>query len=760
MTAHKYKYIKWFKELRKDDTAIAGGKGANLGELVNAGLPVLPGFVVTSEAYFDFLDKTSLRQKIKTELKGLDFENSKELQAVSSRIRKSFLAATLPSDLEAQVTNAYHELCGSHDQQVAVRSSATAEDLPDASFAGQQETFLNTLGAKKVLAALLGCYASLFHARAIYYRASQKYDQLKVGLASPVQIMGQFGVAGIMFTANPMSSDENQIDIEAAYGLAEPVVLGELTPDQYLVQKAPFRILEKRVVRQEWQRAYEGKIKISKAHQKKQKLSDKHILELAKYGVKINEHYKHPQDTEWGLMNGQIYFVQSRPITTLTKTRNAIDKPTSIDSNAVVLLAGSAASPGVGAGSVRIINKASKINKVKMGEVLVTKMTDPDFVPAMKRAVAIVTDEGGRTSHAAIVSRELGIPCIVGTETATKILKTGEKITVDGSAGKVYEGIYEVQETVKISHWGDPTNVKTATKVYVDLAMPELAESVAARYVDGVGLLRAEFIIAGIGTHPKKMIADGKSHEFVEGLISGIEVFAKAFGDRPVIYRATDFKTNEYRSLKGGEKYEEVEPNPLMGYRGVSRYVQESDVFELELKALDKVRNKLGYKNVHLMLPFVRTVEELIEVKKIISAAGLRRSSSFKLWIMVEVPSTVILLEDFLACEIDGVSVGTNDLTMLLLGTDRDNEKVKKTYDERNPVVMWALERIIKTCHKHGVTSSVCGQAPSDFPSLTRKLVEWGITSVSVSPDVLEKTRGIVHDAELDLAHKRSKMSS
>jgi len=749
------KYIKWFKELRTTDTDIAGGKGANLGELTNSGIPVLPGFVVTANAYFDFIEKTSLKQKIKLELKDLDVENSKKLQVASARIRKAILAAELPEDIKKEVVKAYRELCGSRDQQVAVRSSATAEDLPEASFAGQQETYLNTLGEKDVLANLLKCYASLFHARAIYYRDTQKYDHFKVGLASPIQIMGKFEVAGIMFTANPMTSDENQIDIEAAYGLAEPVVLGELTPDQYLVQKEPLKILERHIIRQEWQRAYSGKMKVSKAYQKKQKLSDKHILELAKLGVTINKHYKHPQDTEWGLMGGKVYFVQSRPITTLSKTLD--NAPTEIDPKAVVLLEGSAASPGVGAGKVRIIKSAKEIGKVKEGDVLVTKMTDPDFVPAMKKAVAIVTDEGGRTSHAAIVSRELGIPCVVGTELATKMLKTGEDITVDGASGKVYAGIYEVKSTAKISHLDDPTNIKTATKVYVNLAEPDQADKIASRYVDGIGLLRAEFIIAGIGTHPRKMIELGKGREFTEKLAEGIAVFAKAFAPRPVVYRATDFKTNEYRGLKGGEKYEPIEPNPLIGFRGVSRYIKDAEVFDLELKAIDKVRNKMGLKNLHLMLPFVRTKKELEEVKSIISAYGIHRSPSFKLWIMVEVPSSVILLDDFIDCGIDGVSVGTNDLTMLLLGCDRDNEAVAHIYDECNPAVMWALEKIVKTCHKRGITCSVCGQAPSDYPEITRKLVEWGITSVSVNPDVIEKARQVVHDAELDLVHKRSR---
>ncbi|MCX6784137.1 MAG: phosphoenolpyruvate synthase [candidate division WWE3 bacterium] len=758
MSAHKYKYIKWFSELHRTDTDIAGGKGANLGELVNAGIPVLPGFVVTVNAYFDFLDKTSLKQKIKTELKDLDYEDSKALQSASARIRKAFLASELPEDIKTDVTAAYRELCGNHDQQVAVRSSATAEDLPDASFAGQQETFLNTQGEKQVLENLLRCYASLFEARAIYYRNTEKYDHFKVGLASPIQIMGKFEVAGIMFTANPLTSDESQIDIEAAYGLAEPVVLGELTPDQYLIKKAPLKIIDKKIIRQEWQRAYSGRLKVSKDYQKRQKLPDAKILELAAIGLLINEHYGHPQDTEWGMQSGKLFLVQSRPITTLLKTKDALDNPEKIDDSAVVILTGSAASPGVGSGKVRILKNASEINKLKDGEVLVTKMTDPDYVPAMKRASAIVTDEGGRTSHAAIVSRELGVPCVVGTNEATKMLRTGEEITVDGASGKIYQGIYQIKESINLSRYDDPTNIKTATKVYVDLSVPELAAEVSQRYVDGVGLMRAEFIIAQvIGEHPKAMLSAGRGREFTDKLATGIETFAKAFNPRQIVYRATDFKTNEYRSLKGGAKYEQEEQNPLMGYRGVSRYIADSAVFELELKALDKVRNKMGYKNVHLMLPFVRTVKELQEVKKIVSAFGLHRSANFKLWIMVEVPSAVVMLDEMLDCGVDGVSVGTNDLTMLMLGCDRDNDKVANIYDERHPAVMWALEKIVKTCAKHGVTSSICGQAPSDYPEITRKLVEWGITSVSINVDVIEKTRQIVHDAELDLAHKRSR---
>jgi len=374
-------------------------------------------------------------------------------------------------------------------------------------------------------------------------------------------------------------------------------------------------------------------------------------------------------------------------------------------------------------------------------------MTNPDFVPAMKRASAIVTERGGRTSHAAIVSRELGVPAIVGCEMVLQVLQDGELITVDGTHGYVYEGnvIPNLKETTKNTN---KTNLKTATKIYVNLAEPDLAKKMSDREVDGVGLLRAEFMIAEMGTHPKKYIEDGKEKEFIEKLSAGILQFAESFSPRPVIYRATDFKANEYKNLKGGEKFEQEEPNPMIGYRGAARYIENSDVFKLEIEALKIVRNKHGFKNVHLMIPFIRTVAELTEVKKILSQNGMARSANFKLWMMVEVPSTVILLDQFIDEGIDGVSIGSNDLTMLILGVDRDNYKVANIYDENNEAVMWALEKIVRTCVSHEITCSICGQAPSEFPELVEKLVSWGVTSVSVNPDVIEKTREIVFDAE------------
>lgn len=752
-TAH----ILWFDEITKNDVLIAGGKGANLGEMINAGIPVPNGFVVTSKAYFDFLESTSLRQKILTELSGLDHNDSEKLFEASKRIKTAIMEAELPKDLANQIKHYYHQLSGDTDKLVAVRSSATAEDLPEASFAGQQETYLNVKGWREVVKSVQKCWASLFESRAIFYRSEKGFSHFKVGIAVPVQLMVQSQVSGIMFTVNPLTNNRDEISIEAAWGLGQPVVSGEVTPDQYLVNKNTWQITYKHISKQTWQMTLAGNIKVSRDFQEVQKLTDSKILELAKIGALIEKHYNHPQDIEWGMEGKKLYIVQSRPITTL-KQANMSQQKLTIDTKANLkeLVSGLAASPGLASGPVKIVKSPKEIGIVEKGDVLVAQMTNPDYVPAMRKACAIVTDSGGKTSHAAIVSRELGVPAVVGCGVATTTLKDGQIVTVDGTNGKVYEGNVVVESSVKTSSKSF-ADLKTATKVYVNLAEPQLAHDIANRNADGVGLLRAEFMIANIGIHPKKFIKEKRANEFVNRLASDLEVFAKAFEGRPVVYRFTDFKTNEYRSLKGGEEFEGEEPNPLIGFRGVSRYIEDSEVFNLELEAIKIVRNKKGYKNLHVMLPFVRTVGELREVKRLISLSGLRRSGLFKIWMMVEIPSNVILLDRFIDEGIDGVSVGTNDLTMLTLGVDRDNSKVAKVYNELDPAVLWSLERIISICKKRRITCSICGQAPSEYPSLVEKLVEWGITSVSVSPDALEKTRRIVYEAERKLVSQRSK---
>lgn len=749
-TAH----ILWFKDVRKTDVALAGGKGANLGEMYHAQIPVPNGFVITSKAYYDFLKNTSIKEKIMTELSNLDVEHTEKLQRASENIKTAILAAEMPPDLISQIRDYYHELCGEFDRLVAVRSSATAEDLPDASFAGQQETYLNIKGWKSVAKHVQMCWASLFEARAIYYRTQNKYSHLKVGIAVPIQLMVQSVVSGIMFTLNPLTNNTEVVSIEAAFGLGQPVVSGELTPDQYLVSKNTKKIKQRIVVKQTWQFTLSGKVPVSKRYQESQKLSNRHIVELAKIGMKIEDHYGHPQDIEWGMEGGKLYIVQSRPVTTLkmhSKTNFEIDS--SIKQSKI--LQGLAASPGVVSGPVKIVKSPKELSKIKDKDVLVAIMTDPDYVPGMKKACAIVTDEGGKTSHAAIVSRELGVPAVVGTMHATKILKDGEIITVDGSSGFVYEGDITKQGEVKSNV--DTSKIKTATKIYMNLAEPELAVDMAQRNVDGVGLLRAEFMMAGIGTHPRVYIKENREQEFIDKLAEGIEKFAEAFDPRPVVYRFNDFKTNEYATLKGGAEFEGVERNPMIGFRGVCRYVSDPAVFKMEIEAIKIVRNKKGFKNLWVMMPFVRTVDEFRKVKNILSANGLRRGGLFKLWMMVEVPSNVILLDEFIDEGIDGVSIGSNDLTMLTLGVDRDNEKISGNYSEMDPAVLASLEKIVTTCKKRKITCSICGQAPSVYPELVEMLVSWGATSVSLSPDIIEKTRELVYNAEKKILKDKKK---
>ena len=754
----KPRTIAWFDEIDKDDIALVGGKGANLGEMTKAKIPVPPGFIVTAQSYFQFVKEADLATKIQAMLNGLDSNDSPKLRSVSANIKKAIMESTMPGGIAREIRAAYRKLGG----PVAVRSSATAEDLPEASFAGQQSTFLNVTGEEEVVKAVQECWASLFETRAIFYREEQGFGHLDVGIAVPVQRMVQSEVSGVLFTLEPVTNDLSKVVIEAVFGLGEAIVAGEATPDLYVVDKESLEIKEKAIARQEWQlvRNIEAAGNIEKANIKvavpepsreAQKLSDSEIVALARLGKHIEEHYRFPQDIEWAKENGQLYILQARPVTTTKRPAEEARPAEAV--GAAILLSGSQASPGVEVGPVRIIPDGSKIHWVRKGDVLVAEMTTPDFVPAMKRASAIITDRGGRTCHAAIVSRELGIPCVVGTGNATKVLKQGQIVTVDGSKGKVYDGRVALDSTVKPS-FTRGASIKTRTRVYVNLAEPELADRVAARNVDGVGLLRAEFMVAQIGEHPNEMLRRNRGEEFTAKLARGLATFAGAFDPRPVVYRTTDFKTNEYRNLVGGDKYEEVEENPMLGYRGCSRYIRDLEAFRLETEAIKRVRQV--YKNLWVMIPFVRTPQEMAQVKQILEAEGLARTPDFKLWMMVEVPSNIFLLDEFLGVGLDGISIGSNDLTQLILGIDRDNLKFADQFDERNPAVMMALEKAVKTSVARGVTCSICGQAPSFYPELTEKLVEWGITSVSVSPDAIERTREVVADVEARAGERKT----
>lgn len=769
------KQLVWFAEVTKSDIPLVGGKGANLGEMSRAHLPVPPGFIVTSQAYFNFVKAKGIDAYIRKWTKGLDPEDSKKLNKIASELQKAMRSFQLPSALVKEIEKAYEEM---HQGPVAVRSSATAEDLPGNSFAGQQATFLNVEGKTALIKAIRECWASLFEARAIYYRTVNKFDHLKVGIAVPVQRMVQSEVSGIMFTVDPVDSDTSKIVIDAGLGLGEAIVSGSVTPDHYVVAKDGFKIVSKEIGAQDWQiiRNREGKDvhkKLTDEQKKVQKLTDEQIVALAKIGQEVEDHYGEPQDTEWALEGGTIYMVQARPVTTLKESAQepSANPPATVAANnqpaaesastdlskAEVVLSGAAASVGTKSGPVKVIHSPKEIDKVLPGDVLVTEMTSPDYVPAMKRAAAIVTDTGGRTSHAAIVSRELGIPCVVGSGTATAVLKTGQVVTVDGTSGKVYKGKVAVAAattpapTVVGRATGQQAVLSvpvTATKVYLNLAEPDKAEEYSQLPVDGVGLLRAEFIIAGIGEHPQAMMARGASKEYVQKLAAGISTIAQAFHPRPVVYRFTDFKSNEYKSLKGGEKYEQPENNPMIGFRGASRYIAQPDEFALEIEAIKQIRDGMDLKNLHVMIPFVRTVDEFRKVRDLIHQNGLRQSPDFKLWIMCEVPSVVLELERYIEEGIDGVSIGSNDLTQLTLGIDRDSAKLASEFDERYPAVLNSILHVVRTCRKHHITCSICGQAPSVYPEITEAMVRAGTTSVSVAPDVALSTRKLIASVE------------
>lgn len=747
------KFILWFKDVDKGDVAIVGGKGANLGEMTQAGFPVPNGFIVTASAYRHFINYNDLEMKIRDILMPLDVNDSKELDGASVAIFKLITRSEFPKDISTPVLEAYFSLEKGVMKHplVAVRSSATAEDLPTASFAGQQATFLNVKGEANLIEKVKEAWASLFTPRAIFYRATQHFDHFKVAIALPIQKMVESDTSGIMFTLDPVTNDKTKIVIEAIYGLGELIVQGAVTPDHYEVDKKSLAIKDKVIRTQERMMAREDQKniekKVSPKIASKQKISDKAIVELAAIARKLEEHYYFPQDSEWAIENGKVYIVQTRPVTTTGKVETR-DKGQGT-SKLKLLLKGDPASPGIASGPVKILQSAKELNKIMPGDVLVAMQTNPDYVPAMRKAVAIITERGGRTSHAAIVSRELGIPAVVGTTKALATLKDGLVVTVNGATGEIYKGAIRSNQSTDISHQTKMyERIKTATKVYCNLAESTRAEAISRQHVDGVGLLRAEFMIADIGVHPKKLIEQRKQKEFIDTLSQKIAVFCKAFSPRPVVYRATDFKTNEYRNLKGGKAYEPEEPNPMLGFRGAARYIADPRVFEMELEAIKVVRNKMGLKNLWLMIPFVRTPKEFLDVKKIVAANGLTRTPSFKLWLMCEIPSNVIRINDFIDAGVDGVSIGSNDLTMLMLGTDRDNSEVAHDFSELDETLLWSFEHVIKNCVKRQVTVSMCGQAPSDYPDLVEKLVSWGITSVSVNPDAIDRVRETIAGAE------------
>jgi pyruvate,water dikinase len=677
----------------------------------------------------------------------------------------------MPLDIAEQIRNAYRELekkTKNSQVKVAVRSSATSEDLPDASFAGQQDTYMNVKGEDQIVHYVQKCWSSLYTPRAIFYREEKGFPHDKVLISVGVQKMVNSEVSGVIFTLDPVNGDSSKIIIESTWGLGEALVGGIVRPDRFIVDKGTLQIIQKEIVPKniEYVPNHETGLTIEKAvpveRRNMSSLTDEQVTELARLARNIEDHYQTPQDVEFAVEQGQpgqkTFVVQTRPETFWARMKAPSETTRDYVVDRIVSVQGLPASPGLHAGRAKVVRNLQDAGRMmKEKDILVTRMTNPDWVPYMKIAGAIVTEDGGTTCHAAIVSREMGIPCIVGARNATRVLQTGKEYTVDAKSGVVYQGL--VEEILKPTAPAQeiPTVIPiTSTKIYVNISLPELAEKVAREtHADGVGLLRAEHMMLSVGKHPRLLIEEGGGKKMVEAFAEGVRKVATPFAPKPVIYRCLDFKPDEFLGLPGGEKYERdaghVGPNPLLGYRGCFRYVKEPDVFRLECKAIRKVREEFKLTNVHVMLPFVRTLEDFRNAKKILEEEGLKRGPDFKLWIMCEVPATVFLIDKFVQEGIDGISFGTNDLTMLILGIDRDDASIQEIYDERNLAVLRAMSHVIRVCRDNGVTTSICGQAPSNYPEVVEFLVREGAVSMSVNPDKVIETKQLVAGIEQKL---------
>jgi pyruvate, water dikinase len=774
----------WLKDLRLKDLDQVGGKNSSLGEMIGglaaAGIRVPGGFATTADAYREFLAVDGLGERIEERIKALDPKNLKALEACGAEVRSWILKTRFPASFEQEIRKYFQELekQSSGETSYAVRSSATAEDLPDASFAGQQESFLNIRGADNVLEAIRHVFASLYNDRAISYRAHQGFDHGAVALSAAVQQMvrSDLGASGVMFTLDTESGFRDVVFITAAYGLGEMVVQGAVNPDEFYVHKPMLEKGRPAIVRRslgsKLQKMVFGKsgeagrstkvVEIPEAERNAFSLKDEEVLELARYAVAIEKHYGRPMDIEWGKdgADGRIYVLQARPETVKSRSRG-VEERYALKGSSRVLSTGRAIGHKIGSGAVRVVADATHMSKVKEGDILVTDMTDPNWEPVMKIAAAIVTNRGGRTCHAAIIARELGIPAVVGCGDATHKLKDGQPVTVscaEGDTGNVYEGLLPFE--VSSRERGEMPRIDV--KIAMNVGNPELAFQFCQLPNAGVGLARLEFIINNeIGVHPRacleydslpsdlkrKLKEKTKGYSdprafFREKMVEGVATIAAAFWPKPVIVRLSDFKSNEYKKLLGGERYEPDEENPMLGLRGASRYISPDfrECFELECTALKKVRDELGLVNVELMVPFVRTVGEAKEVMKLLEKNDLKRGvNGLRIVMMCELPSNAILAEEFLEL-FDGFSIGSNDLTQLTLGLDRDSALVAESFDERDAAVKVLLTMAIRACRKHGKYVGICGQGPSDHPDLARWLMEQGIDSLSLNPDTVIST--------------------
>ena len=746
------RYVEEIANLSMADAEEAGGKGANMGEMVRANLPVPLGFVVLRDSYLESMSASGVADELNAAHREamLHAGDPGRFEEMCAAMKALVHKAGMSEEVRERILAAYRTM--GPDCFVAVRSSATGEDGADASFAGMNETYTNIRGEADLIDAVQNCWASLFGPRVVAYRASRGFSA-DPAMAVVVQQMIASERSGVAFTADPTTDATDRVVVEGAFGQGEVVVSGSVEPDTYVVAKENGEILSRRIGFKSFKivRGPDGKdqrVELDEAQAEAVVLSDDEVREIADIAVRSERHAGSPQDTEWAIAGGKTYIVQTRPITTLSRAGSpAAEKHE-------VLVQGLPAVPGAASGVVRVLEDVSEGGRLQDGEVLVAKMTNPDWLPTMRRASALVTDTGGMTCHAAIVARELKVPCIVGARTATKDLTDGMVVTVDGTHGRVLAGrTAEVAASATVtSERAAPTvavaTEVTATKIYVNVAMPENAEEAAAKDVDGVGLLRAEFILTdALGNrHPRDLIARGEQNTLVDKLAEAVGHIAAAFAPRPVVYRATDFRTNEFRKLEGGEAYEPEEHNPMIGYRGCFRYVKQPDVFALELEALARVRER--YPNLHLMIPFVRTKWELEECLGLVDSSPLGRQRGLHRWVMAEVPSVVFWLPEYVGMGIDGVSIGSNDLTQLMLGVDRDSDVCAELFDESDGAVLDAIGHIVGTARRLGITASLCGQAPSTRPDFAEHLVRMGITSISVTPDVAERTRRNVAAAE------------
>ncbi|QLD86452.1 phosphoenolpyruvate synthase [Natronomonas halophila] len=745
--------VLWLDEIGADDLGAVGGKGASLGEMTAAGLPVPPGFVVTAQTYRTFIEETGIDDEL-FEAVDVDSDDSEALAEAEARAKELILETELPKPVREDILASYDEL-DDGKAFVAVRSSATAEDLPDASFAGQQETFLN-ITREDLIDRVKHCWASLFTQRAIYYRNEQGFEHDVVDIAVVVQKMVAADKSGVMFTSHP-STGEPKIIIEAAWGLGEAVVSGSVSPDNYVVDRETGEMLETTVADKKVQmvkdeatgETVERDVPEDKRHE--QVLDRNEIEELIDLGERAEDHYDEPQDIEWAIADGDVYMLQSRPITTISD--DAAGEATA-DGNGngegEQLVQGLGASPGISSGPIRIVRKLDQLDKVSEGDIIVTEMTTPDMVPAMKRASGIITDEGGMTSHAAIVARELGAPAVVGAGNASEVLSDGQTVTIDGDKGTVTEGSVEPEEetdAVEEVRPQSPVKPMTATEVKVNVSIPEAAERAAATGADGVGLLRMEHMILSTNKTPERYLEDHGEDAYIDEIVEGVRGVADEFYPRPVRVRTLDAPTDEFRQLEGGED-EPHEHNPMLGYRGIRRSLDRPDVFKYELEAFNRLFD-MGYDNVEIMFPLVNDAEDVLQARNLMEEAGIDHEK--RRWgVMIETPASALTIEDMATEGIDFASFGTNDLTQYTLAVDRNNEHVADRFDELHPAVLKLIETTIETCREHDIDTSICGQAGSK-PEMVQFLVEEGVSSISANIDA-------VRDVQHEVKRKEQKL--